>query len=162
FLSQPLSPNLSLVNVTSGALNSQSRIRGYLTDVKPVSDAVGSSLAPDQVDLLQDLHVEWRAPWDGHASLLQAGVSYSCGRIEAEPRSFTYQVSLSRPLPPTSTALEGDEVETLNQRHFGGLYLDEQLALNRSLILSGGVRLDLTNEHARVGGQDAEAGGTGS
>src|SRR5262249_60418382 len=113
------------------------------------------------LDLLQDLHLEWRAPWGAHASLLQAGVSYSFGRIEAEPRSFTYPVSLSRPEPPASTELEGDEVETLNQRHFGGLYLDEQLAVSRSLILSGGARLDLTNEHARVGG-DVEAGGTGA
>jgi outer membrane receptor protein involved in Fe transport len=160
FLSQPLRPNLSLVNVTSAAFNSQSQIRGYLTSVNPVASAVGSSLAPDQVDLLQDLHVEWRAPWGGHASLLQAGISYSFGRIEAEPRSFSYQVSLSRPQPPASTELESEETETVNLRHFAGLFLDEQLVVNRKLILSGGARLDWTNEHARVGG-DAEAGDTG-
>jgi len=144
---------LQLVNTTSVSFDSQSRIRGFLSSVeKPVSPAQGSALAPEQLDIFEDIHVEWRQDWNGRSSLLQAGGGYQFGRLEAEARLFDYDVSLLNPAPPASTDLEAEEAEFFNRRDFGGVYVDEQLAVNGRFSVGAGVRLAFTREHARVGG----------
>ncbi len=153
YLDRPIGEDLTLVNTSSVSFDSQSRIRGFLSAVEaPVSPAQGSALAPEQLDVFEDAHVEWRHVWNGHQSLLQAGGSYQFGRLEEEAKLFEYEVSLVDARPPSSTTLDGEEAEFFNRRHFGGVYVDEQFGIGPRLTVGGGVRMAFTRENMRVGG----------
>jgi len=160
YLDRPMGEGLTFVNTSSVSFDSQSRIRGFLSEVvSPESEAQGSALAPEQLDIFEDAHVEWRRAWNGHQSRLQVGGSYQFGRLEAEARLFEYEVSLVNARPPSSTTLDGEEAEYFNRRDFGGVYVDEQFAVNPRLTVGGGVRIAFTREHMRVGGdQPGEEG----
>jgi len=153
YFDRPIGEGLALVNTSSVSFDSQSRIRGFLSEVvSPESEAQGSALAPEQLDIFEDVHLEWRRAWHGHQSRLQAGGSYQFGRLEAEAKLFEYEVSLVDARPPSSTTLAGEEAEFFNRRDFGGVYVDEQFVVNPRLTVGAGVRLAFTREHMRVGG----------
>jgi outer membrane receptor protein involved in Fe transport len=151
YVDRPLG-RLAFVSTSSVSFDSQSRIRSFLSSADPIAEAQGSALSPEQLDIFEDTHVEWRTTWRGRPSLLQAGGGYQFGRLEAEARLFDYTVSLANPNPPSSTDLAGEEAEFFNRRDFGGAYVHEQLGVTDRLTLAGGVRVDFTREHSRVGG----------
>ncbi len=159
-LDKHLGNNLSFVNTSSVSFDNQRKIRSFVTSIDSVPfPAAGQSLFPKQLDIFEDAHLEWRQPLAGRHSLFQAGGSYQYGRIEAPARLFDYQVSPGNPNPPSSTSLAADETEYFNRRDFAGVYAYEEVDALPRLTLSGGVRVDMTREHQRIGGDlPGEAG----
>ncbi len=100
YVERPVGRTLFLVSTSSVSFDSQSRIRSFLASADPVASAQGSALSPEQLDIFDDTHLEWRSSWRGRPSLLQAGGGYQFGRLEAEASLFDYAVSLAQPHPP--------------------------------------------------------------
>ncbi|MEN3337726.1 MAG: iron complex outerrane recepter protein [Acidobacteriota bacterium] len=144
----------------SYAHSGQSTFRGFLTDVANApANATGFLENIDVNDLYGDTHVVW--PVARHVTLV-SGADVLFGNGEGRGATFTYTVPLAG-----SSATAVPEPHTLNldaenRRMFGGGYAQVEWTPALRVHVSGGVRLNVTNERRGESGGSTQARPAGS
>ncbi|MEZ5320442.1 MAG: TonB-dependent receptor, partial [Vicinamibacterales bacterium] len=129
--------------------------RGYLAEVAPGPDnAVGFRQKIDQTDLYVDAHLAWP---ERHNVRFVAGADWLHGNGDSKGEVFDYTVPLSGIVATSVTQPTDLPIGSDDRRDFFGGYGLVEWRPTTKVTVSGGLRLNITNEEREEGEEEGAA-----